>query len=105
MVQQSDMLLGSLCDRRLRVYSPIRVGVYAENGTFILAALGLDEFGFGENRSDALTDLQHTIAELYFVLEAKQDRLGQDLCNIWQKLKQMVRRDDPLSRELLKGDS
>jgi len=76
------ILLGSLGDGRLRVQSPITVKLIKEDQHVIAEATELDEFGFGTNLSEALRDLQGAIVELYFTLEAEQDRLGPDLQRI-----------------------
>lgn len=76
------ILLGSLRDGRLRVQSPITVKLTKEDQHVIAEATELAEFGFGANLSEALRDLQEAIVELYFTLEAEQDRLGPDLQKI-----------------------
>ena len=86
-----QVLLGSVRDGRLRVYSPIRVKFTHEGQHVIAEAVELNEFGFGGNVSEAITDLQHAIVELYFTLEKEQDRLGRDLQNVWSKLQKLIR--------------
>lgn len=86
----SEVLLGSLRDGRLRVYSPIKIKFEEEGEHTIAEAVELNEFGFGENPSEALADLQRTIAELYFTLEGEQSRLGKDLQNVWNGLKEKI---------------
>ena len=86
-----QVLLGSLRDGRLRVYSPIRVKFSHERQHVIAEAVELNEFGFGRNVSEAITDLQHAIVELYFTLEKEQGRLGGDLQNVWSKLQKLIR--------------
>ena len=86
-----QVLLGSLRDGRLRVYSPIRVKFTHEGQHVIAEAVELNEFGFGRNVSEAITDLQHAIVELYFTLEKEQDRLGRDLENVWSELQKLIR--------------
>ena len=86
-----QMLLGSLRDGRLRVYSPIRVKFTHEGQHVIAEAVELNEFGFGRNVSEAITELQHAIVELYFTLEKEQGRLGGDLQNVWSKLQKLIR--------------
>jgi len=83
-------LLGFVRDGRLRVYSPIRVKFTQEGQHIIAEAVEFNEFGFGENVSEALTDVQHAIVELYFTLEKEQERLGGDLQNVWGKLQKMI---------------
>lgn len=81
-----EMLLGFVRDGRLRVLSPLQVKFTYEGKHTIAEAVELDEFGFGENVSEAITDLQRTITELYFTLENEQERLGVDLQRIWNVL-------------------
>lgn len=87
-----QVLLGSLRDGRFRVMGPIAVKCTAENQDVIVEAIELNEFGFGRNLSEALSDLQAAIVELYFTLEQEQDRLGPDLQRIWAILQQKVLR-------------
>lgn len=86
----SEALLGSLRDGRLRVFSPIKVKIATEGEQIVAEAVELNEFGFGENTSEAIADLQRTIAELYFTLEAEQERLGTDLQSVWAVLQEKI---------------
>ena len=88
--------LGSLRDGRLRVVEPIEVSPMLEGGKHVLEAQELNEFGFGDNLSEALADLQAAIAELYLTLEVEQDRLGPDLSSVWAELSQKVRKADAI---------
>lgn len=85
-----EVLLGSLRDGRLRVNSPIKIKLMKEDKHIIAEAVDINEFGFGENPSEALADLQHAIAELYFTLEKEQERLGADLQRIWKVLQEKI---------------
>ena len=85
-----EFTLGRLRDGRLRVVKPIEVVRTAEDGKCVVEARELNEFGFGDNFSEALADLQAAIAELYFTLEAEQDRLGPDLAAVWATLSEKV---------------
>jgi len=85
-----EVLLGSVRDGRLRVQSPIRVKLTQEGQNIIAKAVEFNEFGFGENPSEALVDLQHAIAELYFTLDKEYDRLGSDLQRVWAKLQKKI---------------
>ena len=85
-----EILLGSLPDGRLRVNSPVRVRFTSEDHHIIAEAVEFNEFGFGENASEALIDLQHAIVELYFTLEEEQGRLGNDLQNLWANLQRQI---------------
>lgn len=86
----SEALLGSLRDGRLRVSSPLEVKFTKEGNQTIAEAVGLNEFGFGGNPSEAIADLQRTIAELYFTLEIEQERLGADLQKVWATLQEKI---------------
>jgi len=86
----SEALLGSLRDGRLKVRSPIKVRFATEGKHIIAEALELSEFGFGENISEAIADLQRTIAELYLTLEKEQDSLGTDLQGVWSILQEKI---------------
>ena len=88
--------LDSLRDGRLRVVEPIGVLPMFEGGKHVVEAPELNEFGFGDNLSEALSDLQAAIAELYFTLEDEQERLGPDLSSVWAELSQKVRKADAI---------
>lgn len=85
-----EALLGSLRDGRLKVHSPIKVRFTTEGKHTIAEAVEINEFGFGENISEAIADLQRTIAELYLTLEEEQDRLGADLQGVWAILREKI---------------
>lgn len=87
-----NLLLGTLNDGRLRVSSPIQVKIVKENSQIIAEAIEFNEFGFGDNLSAAIKDLQHAIVELYFTLEKEQTRLGGDLPDTWAKLKAKLKK-------------
>ena len=89
-----EFLLGSLRDGRLRVVEPISVSRTAESGQIVLEAHELNEFGFGGNVSEAIADLQTAIAELYFTLDAEQERLGPDLAALRETLNRKIRMAD-----------
>ena len=89
--------LGSLRDGRLRVVEPIEVKPMLEEGRYLAEATELNEFGYGDNLSEALADLQAAIAELYLTLEEEQEQLGPDLASVWVVLSQKVRRADAVS--------
>ncbi len=91
-VLPDHILLGSLRDGRLRVQSPITVKLTKEDQHVIAEATELNEFGFGTNLSEALRDLQRAIIELYFTLEAEQDRLGPVLQKIRATLQRKLLR-------------
>lgn len=88
-----QMLLGRLLDGRLRVLEAISVRFSQEEGQVVAEATEFGECGFGANHSEALSDLQRTIAELYFGLSDDRDRLGPELQRLWSVIqKKIVRR-------------
>ena len=87
-----QLLLGSVRDGRLRVNAPILVKCTRENQDIVAEAVELNEFGFGDNISEALSDLQAAIVELYFTLDQEQDRLGPDLQRTWATLQEKISR-------------
>ena len=82
--------LGFLRDGRLRVREAIEVKILEEEGQIIAEAEELNEFGSGDNQTEAIADLQYAIAELYFTLEEDQERLGKGLQQIWETLRAKV---------------
>lgn len=86
----SELLLGTLGDGRLRVRMPIAVRLETEAEHVIAQAVELNEFGFGQNLSEALADLQRAVVELYFTLKNEQGRLGPDLELVWAKLREKI---------------
>ena len=93
-----EFTLGSLRDGRLRVVEPIEVVQTAEDGKCVVETPELNEFGFGDNPSEAIADLQAAIAELYFTLNNEKDRLGPDLAAVWTTLSRKLRRADAARR-------
>ena len=90
--------LGSLRDRRLRVIKSIEVKQMTEGSQYVVEATELNEFGFGDDLSGAIKDLQAAIVELYLTLESEQKRLGPDLAKVWRILSRKVRRADAANR-------
>ena len=90
-----EILIGSLRDGSLRVVAPLRVKVSREDTGFVLEAVDLNEFGFGDNLSEAIVDIQYTIAELYYSLQAEPQCLGPDLQKVWKELRQAIRQVVP----------
>ncbi len=91
-------MLERLRDERLRVAEPIEIVRTTEDGKCVVEAPELNEFGFGDNLSEAIADLQAAIAELYFTLDAEQGRLGPDLAAVRATLSRKLRRADAAHR-------
>ena len=84
------ILIGSLRDGRLKVNSPIKVVFSKEADSFIAEAMELNEFGFGNNEAEALSDLQRTIVELFLTLDEDKSHLGKDLQLLREKLNEHI---------------
>ena len=91
---ETEFTLGALRDGRLRVVEPIAVTWTTEDGQCVAEAAEINEFGFGDNLTDAIADLQAAIAELHFTLDADQERLGPDLQAVRATLTRKIRRAD-----------
>ena len=89
-----EFTLGALRDGRLRVVEPIAVTWTTEDGQCVAEAAEINEFGFGDNLTEAIADLQAAIAELYFALDADQEHLGPDLQAVRATLTRKIRRAD-----------
>jgi hypothetical protein len=83
--------LATLGDGRLRVLSPVQVTVRFDENAFVASAEAFNEFGYGESQSDAVKDLQHALAELYFSLTADESRLSKELADTLSALRSSFR--------------
>ena len=89
---ETEILVGSLRDGRLRVSAPFSVKFAVEEPHVIAEAAEFNEFGFGSNWPEALADLQRAISELYFTLEEGQEQLGTDLQKVWGRLQEKIQK-------------
>jgi hypothetical protein len=87
----NEFLLASLADRRLRLLGPIAVRIERENGDCIAEATEFDEFGFGENWTEAVADLRRALTQLYWSLTTDESRLGPDLAALLARFKGKIR--------------
>ena len=90
--------LNGLRDNRLTFTEPFAIERTTDAGQCVLEATEINEFGFGENLSEAIADLQAAIAELYFNLEEEREWLGADLATVWSTLCRKVRKVDAARR-------
>ena len=87
----AQLTLDTLNDDRLQVKEPIAITIFKDEQGFILAeAVGMNEFGFGDTPAEAFTELQYALADLYFILEQDQHRLGPGLQSVWETLQVKV---------------
>jgi hypothetical protein len=84
------ILIGSLGDGRLKVISPIKVLFSKEAANFVAKAIDFNEFGFGDNQTEALSDLQRTIVELFLTLDENKGHLGKALQLLREKLNKYI---------------
>jgi len=87
----SIMLLGALRDPRLRLLAPLTITFERENNDIVAYCEELEEFGFGTHLTEAIEDLQATIAELYFTLQEDRDKLSPHLNGLWDSLRQKIK--------------
>ena len=86
------VMLAFLRDGRLRLKSPIEVTISQEDGQTVANAGALNEYGAGNNQTEAIADLQRAIADLYFTLAEDQDRLGKKMQKVWEDLQSKISR-------------
>lgn len=86
----SEVRLAFLRDGRLRIREALKVTLTREDDQIVAEAEELNEFGYGDNPTDAITDLQRTIAELYFTLGEEKERLGKGLRAVWAMLQAKI---------------
>lgn len=85
--------LGTLDCGGLRVRKPFSVHMeVTQGGVYVAQAIGISEFGYGDNWSKALSDLQFAIVGLYFGLEGRHEQLGSDLAATWDVLQDKIER-------------
>jgi len=70
----------------LRTTKPFSVQFSKIEDGFTASVADIEEFGIGGTRSEALDDLGHTLAELYFSLDRDAARLSDDLLSVFGKL-------------------
>ncbi len=85
------MLLGALRDPRLRVIEPFIITFEREDSNIVAYCEELEEFGFGTHLTEAIADLQATIAEAYFTFKEENKRLGSNLRKLWDSIRQKVK--------------
>jgi hypothetical protein len=83
-------LLGSLGRAAIRGQAPFEIVVRADDGSVVLEAVEINEFGYGANLCEAIADLQATIVELFETLEREVERLGPDLQRVRLTLQEKV---------------
>ena len=64
--------------------------VTKEGKQTVASAEELNEFGVGENQTEATADLQKSIADLYFTLKENQEHLSKGLQKVWDTLQSKI---------------
>jgi hypothetical protein len=89
---KNEILYGFSLHPSLRTVRPFCVTFEQSQGGIAALVHDLNEYGFGATRPEALEDLRHTLAELYFTLEAESGRLSADLASLWMHFSSHVNR-------------
>ena len=76
----------------LRTVAPFEVCFETTEDGYAAVVQDLDEYGLGNTQAEALSDLGHTLQELYFSLERDQARLSSDLLSLWTRLRSHLQR-------------
>ncbi len=92
--ESQDATLDSLSDNRLRVVEPFQIQISVEDGTVIVDAPEINEYGEGDTIEEAMKDLQASIVELFSELDEESDRLGTHLQRVYETLTRKLHRVD-----------
>ena len=92
LASKDEFLFAPNIDARLKIHKPFRVRIIGSVESVAAHVEEIEEFGYGGNRGEALDDLGRTIAELYFSLESKRERLSSDLSGVLRCLEEHIMR-------------
>ena len=81
--ESRDSILDGLAHNGFRVVEPFKIQIDVVDGTFIVNAPEINEYGEGDTTEEAIADLQASIVELFSDLDEDRDRLGADLASIY----------------------
>ena len=76
---ENQILFGLIRDPRVRLVRPIPIEIRREGDGAIACWAEADEFGQGNNRSEAMEDFGRTISQLFISLTEQEKLLGSDL--------------------------
>jgi len=83
------LFINSLHSSNLSLITPIAISLEYDGYQFITYAPDLNIYGCGESEYEAIEDIRVSIVSLYYDL--KEERLGQDLQNIWNYLQSIIK--------------
>jgi len=89
------ILLYSLRHPHLKLVEPLSVALEYDEGQVIACAPDLDLFGYGDTENEALDDLRHTVADLYYALKEERASLGPMPAQVWDYLVQTTVESQP----------
>ena len=81
--ESRDSILDGLAHNGLRVVEPFKIQIDVVDGTVIVDAPEINEYGEGDTVEEAIKDLQASIVELFSDLDEDRDRLGADLASVY----------------------
>ena len=84
--ESRDSILDGLAHNGFRVVEPFKIQINDVDGTIVLDAPEINEYGEGDTLEEAMADLQASIVELFSDLDEERDRLGADLRRVYQTL-------------------
>jgi hypothetical protein len=87
----SVVQFGLIHDPRLQIVRAIPVNIRREGVTYVASWDEADEFGYGENRAEALDDFGRTISQLFITLNREKDTLGPSLLETLMLLQKHLR--------------
>ena len=97
--ESRDSILDGLAHNGLRVVEPFKIQIDVVDGTVIVDAPEINEYGEGDTLEEAMADLQASIVELFSDLDEERDRLGADLQRVYETLTRKLRRVDAANGE------
>ncbi|MFH0774077.1 MAG: hypothetical protein V2A53_01085 [bacterium] len=89
--RKKALFINSLHSSNLNLQGAVPVSLEYDGDQFIAYSPDLDIYGCGESEYEAMEDVRASIVDLYYDL--KEERLGQDLQNIWEHLQSKSKRE------------
>lgn len=81
----------SLRSKKLRLISPLYVGIEHEDNVYVVSSEDLNLYGYGEIELNAIRDFCKEIECLYFDLKKSKNKLGKAMKENWNFLKDVVK--------------
>ena len=77
-------------DPEIRVILPIPVTIEHNGDTVVAAWSQADEYGYGENRSEALEDFGQSVSQLFRTLSSDEKALGSEMSRVLDLLRRHI---------------